>query len=245
MADKEKKKVYVELYDSQLTPRKDDRTGRVLNGGSAAVDDLIGDVKDNNSEINPIILRASYDVIKSAAMSRILLGQRVEFGLGVFYLESAGSFIGDAAKWDKSKNRLIVKALPSKEIRERVKSIEVEVLGMARVPNMISSVTDVFSGQENVCLTRGGMAHINGAKIKIAGSSPEVGLKLLSQPDGSVWDIPLTSIGINDPSRVSFVIPADLPVGEYLLNIVTQYSGGGNELKNPRTLALEYLLMVE
>jgi hypothetical protein len=178
-------------------------------------------------------------------MSRTLRAQRVEFGLGVFYLESTGSFIGDAAKWDASKNHLIVKALPSMEIREGVKSVDVEVMGMARVPNMISSVIDVFTGQENVCLTRGGMAHINGSKIKIAGSSPDVGLKLVQQPDGNILDIPVTSIGVNDPSRISFVVPVDLSPGEYALTVVTQYSGGGKELKSPRILTQEYHLAVE
>jgi hypothetical protein len=65
-------------------------------------------------------------------------------------------------------------------------------MGMTRVPNMIRSVIDVFTGQENIRLTRGGMAHINGSKIKIAGSSPEVGLKLVQQLDGNVWDIPVS-----------------------------------------------------
>jgi hypothetical protein len=244
MADN-KNRVYVELYDSPLTPRKDDRIGRVLSSGSASINDLIDDAVSRGSDINPTTLRASYDLLKTAAMSRALRAQRVEFGLGVFYLESTGIFIGDAAKWDASKNRLIVKALPSMEIREGVKSVDVEVIGMARVPNMISSVIDVFTGQENVCLTRGGMVHINGSKIKIAGNSPEVGLKLVQQPDGNVWDIPVTSIGVNDPSRISFVVPVDLSPGEYALTVVTQYSGGGIELKNPRILTQEYPLAVE
>jgi hypothetical protein len=55
----------------------------------------------------------------------------------------------------------------------------------------------------------------------------------------------VTSIGVNDPSRISFVVPADLPPGEYLLIIVTQFSGGGKNLKEPRTLTLEYHLTVE
>jgi hypothetical protein len=240
-----KNKVYVELYDSPLTPRKDDRIGHILSNGSASINDLIDDAVSRGTDVNPTTLKASYDLLKTAAMSRALRAQRVDFGLGIFYLESTGSFIGDAAKWDGSKNRLIVKALPSTEIREAVKSVSVEVMGMARVPNMISSVVDVFTGQENVCLTRGGMAHINGSKIKIAGSSPEVGLKLTKQPDGNVWNILLTSIGVNDPSRISFVVPTDLPPGEYVLTIVTQYSGGGVELKNPRILTLEYHLNVE
>jgi hypothetical protein len=121
----------------------------------------------------------------------------------------------------------------------------VEVLGMAQVANVINSVTDVFTGQENVCLTRGGMAHVTGSKIKIVGTNPEVGLKLRYLSDDTVLTIPETSIGVNDPSRVSFVVPSDLQPGDYRLSIVTQHSGGGTELKNPRTVTLDIDLTVE
>ena len=237
-------KVYVELYDAPITQRKDDRTGRVLSTGSASVDDLINDSVARGTDISPITLRASYELLKGAALKRVLRGQRVDFGLGVFHTEVSGLFIGDAAKWDSSKNHLIARTSPSKELREALKHVDVEVLGMAQTPNMITSVADVVTGQENVCLTRNGMAHIHGTHIKIAGSDPSTGLKLRLLPDGAATDVPATSIGINDPSRVSFVVPGDLSAGEYELSIVTQYTGSRAELKTPRTITLAYPLTV-
>jgi hypothetical protein len=239
-----KNRVYVELYDAQLTQRKDDRTGRVLSNGSANIDDLIADAVERGTDISPITLRASYDLLKTSALQRTLRAQRVEFGIGITHVESTGILIGDAARWDPVKNRLVARTLPSKELREALKSVDVTVLGMAQVPNMISSVEDVVTGEVNVCLTRGGMAHIYGSKIKITGSDPSVGLKL-TMSIGDVLDIPATAIGINDPSRVSFVVPVDLAPGEYTLGIVTQYTGAPRELKNPRTVTLEYTLQVD
>jgi hypothetical protein len=240
-----KNKVYVELYDASLTQRKDDRIGRVLNNGSAPIDDLIADAIDRGTDISPVTLRAAYDLLKTAALHRALRAQRVEFGLGITYVESTGTFIGDSAKWDPARNRLIAKLLPSKDLREALKAVEVAVLGAAQVPNVISSVEDVVTGQVNVCLTRGGMAHIHGSKIKIIGTDPETGLKLTQSTGGTVWDVPTTAIGINDPSRVSFVVPADLPADEYTLSIVTQYSGSAKELKKSRTVTLEYALQID
>jgi hypothetical protein len=240
-----KNKVYVELYDAPLTQRKDDRIGRVLNNGSASIDDLIADAVSRGTDISPVILRASYDLLKTSALRRVLRMQRVDFGLGIIYTESTGIFIGDGAKWDSERNRLIGKVLPSKELRDALKDVEVEVLGMAKVPNMISSVEDVITGQVNVCLTRGGMAHIYGSKIKITGSDPEVSLRLAPSGAGEVLTVPTTAIGINNPSRVSFVVPADLPPDDYTLSIITQYTGGGTGLKHPRTVTLGYSLTVD
>jgi hypothetical protein len=238
-------RVYVELYDAPITPKKDDRTGRVLSTGTASVDDLINDSVERGTDISPVTMRAVYELLKGAALKRVLRGQRVEFGLGVFHTEVSGTFTGDAAKWDPSKNHLIARTLPSKELRDALKHVGVEVLGMARTPNMIASVVDVVTGQENTCLTRNGMAHINGTHIRIAGSDPSTGLKVRLLPDGAVLDVPATAIGINDPSRVSFVVPGDLPAGEYELSIVTQYTGSKAELKAPRTVTLAYPLTVE
>ncbi|MDR1454768.1 MAG: DUF4469 domain-containing protein [Tannerella sp.] len=240
-----KPRVYVELYDTPLTERVDDRTGRVLNTGSASIDDLIADALSRGTDLSSVTLRASYDLLKHCAQERFRRAQRVDFGLGIFYLEPAGVFIGDAAKWNPLKNQLIARALPSKDLRESLKSIDVEVLGMAKIPNVINAVTDVFTGQENISLTPGGMAHVTGHKIKIAGSDPTVGLKLRLRPDSTEWVIPETSIGINNPSRITFIIPTDLSAGDYSLSIVTQYTGGGTTLKKPRTLTLEYSLTVD
>ena len=93
-----KNKVYVELYDAPLTQRKDDRTGRVLSTGSAAIDDLIGDAVSRGTDISPEILLASYNLLETCALDRIRRSQRVAFGLGIFYTEPAGVFIGDGAK---------------------------------------------------------------------------------------------------------------------------------------------------
>jgi hypothetical protein len=218
--------------------------GRILNTGSANIDDLIADTVDRGTDISPVTLRAAYDLLKGAALQRALRAQRVEFGLGITYVEPTGGFIGDAAKWDPAKNRLMGRLLPSKELREALKTVEVVVIGMGKVPNMISSVEDVVTGEVNVCLTRGGMVHIYGNKIKITGADPTVGLKLTQSTGGTVWAIPATAIGINDPSRVSFVVPADLTPDEYTLSLVTQYSGS-KDLKNPRTVTLEYPLTVD
>jgi hypothetical protein len=78
-----------------------------------------------------------YNLLKGAAPNRLLRAQRVDFGLGVFYLESTGTFIGDAARWDSTRNHLLVKALPAKEAREGAKSVEAEVIGMAPVPTSV------------------------------------------------------------------------------------------------------------
>ena len=97
----------------------------------------------------------------------------------------------------------------------------------------------------NDLLTPGGIANIKGNRIKITGSKPGIGLFFTSQATQQQVAVPSNSIGTNDPSKISFVIPAALDKGEYLLSIVTQYSGGGKERKDAKTILLNYVLTVE
>ncbi|MDR0725082.1 MAG: DUF4469 domain-containing protein [Prevotellaceae bacterium] len=53
--------------------------------------------------------------------------------------------------------------------------------------------------------------------------------------------MPKTSVLINDPSSVTFIVPADLPAGDYKLSITTQFSHSAI-LKEPRTYIFDYVL---
>jgi hypothetical protein len=97
----------------------------------------------------------------------------------------------------------------------------------------------------NDTLTPGGIANIKGTRIKIFGDKPEVELFITNQDTKEVITVLPNTIGMNDPSRISFVVPATLVPGSYLLSIVTQYTGSGGERKFPKTIVLGYVLTVE
>jgi hypothetical protein len=128
---------------------------------------------------------------------------------------------------DRLKHKLIARIAASKELRELLAKTPVHVPGEAPDNSVINSITDVASATVNDLLTPGGIANIKGNHIKITGSKPGIGLFFTSQATQQQVAVPSNSIGTNDPSKISFVIPAALDKGEYLLSIVTQYSGGG------------------
>jgi hypothetical protein len=93
-------------------------------------------------------------------------------------------------------------------VRNAVKSIEVEVLGMASSGIYINTLTDVASDEINT---------------------------------ETVTDISINSIIDNEPSKITFIVPADLPAGDYKLSITTQFSANVL-LKEPRTYIFGYVL---
>ena len=174
----------------------------------------------------------------------ISYGASVKFGLGYFNLTVNGVFIGDNATWDSSQHSLTVNATPTAEVREAVKATSVNIRGMAASGLFVNSVTDVTTGVVNSRLTPGGGVNLSGSRIKIDGSDAGVGIHLINQQTSETIAIPQTSLLVNDPSKLTFVIPATLPDGDYKLSITTQFSAQGRDLNKPRSYVFDYVLNV-
>jgi len=240
----EKNSVIVELYDLTLTERKDDRFGRVVTTKSLNEDDLISIAVSRRTDLNPTTMKSALSIMKDIAIEQIANGASVKFGLGYFNLGVSGVFIGDNARWDSSQQSLWVKASPCSELRQAVAACAIDVRGMAAVGVAINTLVDVASGEESSRLTPGGGVNITGSKIKIDGEDPSVGLKLINESTKAEVPIPKTSILVNTPSKITFIVPVDLPNGDYKLSLTTQHMQGTKFLKDPRTCIFDYILNV-
>lgn len=94
-------------------------------------------------------------------------------------------------------------------------------------------------GGETVPMHPGEMAVVTGNRLKVTGTDPEVGIRLTSvaEPD-KTYLIPAARIAPNTPKRLQFVLPADMPEGEWTVSVATQYSGSQNFTKEPRSFTL-------
>lgn len=244
MATNEKNSVIVELYDLPLTERKDDRFGRVVTTKSLNENDLINIAVSRRTDLNPSSLRSSMELLKDIAKEQIANGASVAFGLGYFNMGVNGVFVGDNDRWDSTKHSLSVKVTPTADLRSAVNASVVDVRGMAEIGTVINSVTDVASGEVNARLTPGGGVNLLGSKIKIAGENAANGIILTNQATSETTVIALNAMLTNDPSKVSFIVPASLAKGDYKLSIATQFSNSIQNLKEPRVFMFDYVLNV-
>jgi hypothetical protein len=238
--------VIVELYDNPLTERSNDRYGRVVNIASVTEDALIARAIAGGFNGNAESMKAAYNATKQEALKAIVRGEIVHFGLGHVVLDVEGAFEGDVAAWDPEKHKLVASITTSKEVRDMLKTTPVNVRGMAPDQAAIIQVTDVTTGKANEILTPNGIAVVRGSRIRIDGDKPGIGLFLTNQDTQQVVQIPTTAIGMNDPSRVLFLVSADLPAGSYMMSIVTQVAGNTTRLLNePRTITFLQILTVK
>ena len=74
---------------------------------------------------------------------------------------------------------------------------------------------------------------VNGRMLKIAGTDSSVGITIIDSKEQTT-PVDLNMLAVNNPSQLTFIVPAGLADGEYTLTITTQYAGS-TLLKTPRT----------
>jgi hypothetical protein len=120
-----------------------------------------------------------------------------------------------------------------KPLRDLARYITVEVDAGADA-GAIDNFIDVASGETNGRVTPGGIYTVTGRRIKVTGGSPECGVYFLSESDQRQFKAPV-KFAVNLSAKVSGIVPP-LPAGEYRIAIKTQYTIGGIDLKQPRTV---------
>jgi hypothetical protein len=236
--------IIVELFDLVITDRKDDRFGRVVTTSSVTEDDLIRSAAAKHTDVTPTTMKAAFDLLNHEFVEALLSGASIRYGYFHVHLKTNGVFIGDHATWDPKIHSLQVQTTPTAELREIVHQAKVTVRGMAQSAIFINSLTDVTSGEKNSLLTPGGGVHVAGNRIKIVGTEAGIGIHLVNINTEETFTIAAPSILTNEPSKLTFIVPVDLPAGDYHLTVTTQFSAASEPLKEPRTATLDYVLLV-
>jgi hypothetical protein len=148
------------------------------------------------------------------------------------------------AQYDKEKYTLMFGFNQGSLLRRELDNIEVEILGVADTDAAILQVNDVKTGSVNDLLTPSRVLKIAGYKIKIAGDNAANGICFVNQTTLERTRVDESDIVTNNPSEVIVMIP-ELAAGTYLLEVTTQFSGGGRLLNEPRTAKFNRTLTVQ
>ena len=174
-------------------------------------------------------------------------GYSVLTGVGQYSPRVTGSWIGKSANFDPSVNKLTLDMVLSKEMRDALATVGVEVLGVKEGGGAsIGLVTDTLTEATDGTITPGEDILIEGTKIKIAGDPDLCGVYFIPRdaPEETIYKVE-RRLTQNNPSSIIARVPATLQPGAYTLRIVTQYTNSGSTLlKEPRTIEYELLLVV-
>ena len=224
MANDIKYQINVQIADNTVTKDDtDDKIFVIVSLGTADKERIIAEMMDMNPGVEPEMMRLVLDLEKRAVKRLLLNGMRVNNGLFEAVPQCRGLVRGTA--WDPEANEIYVNFTQGKELREAIADVVVNVIGEKGAAMYLSSSLDAATGLGLFNATAGANLTLD----------PSVGITL-TDSEGTETRIKAGAIGLNQPSKLIFTLPATLAAGDYTLTITTQFNGG-YQLKTPRSVS--------
>ena len=228
------------LKPNKLTPDPTDFHIVIDSMGSVGPKDIIKELVAEGMELKP---ETVLDVITRYNRKSVELTFRgYNVNNGVVYMRPVVKGVAYDKTWNTERNRLYVSIRQGTELKAAVADTKVEIMGEHPDPIAIYSVNDLSTGNTDGTLTRGFNAELKGTYIKITGDDPACGIYFKNTETEVETKLDARYISVNDPSRLMIIVPATMDAGTYEMRITTQYSNSKNNLKNPRSVTLSYLL---
>lgn len=226
---------------------KEDYTAQIRTQRSMGLSDIASEISAERTEYRLDTIVNIGNLIDEKIRHLVANGHTVITGSAQYSPSLTGVFIGDKGLVDPRINKCEVNITPSQAMRAEVAKVIPKFSGTVRSMGgaRISLVKDVATGKTDGSITPGGMLDVTGIKIRSIGADG-TGLgsvKLLKLSDQSVA-ANITQLGINDPSRLMFTLPANLANGEYQLVVETWFSSASVLLKQMRTLVYPLTLVI-
>lgn len=235
MAEEIKYQINVQLADNPLTPdNPNDVIAVPVSLGPADEERILAEMKAEDSGLRKETILHVFELEKRVIKRLLMTGYKINTGLYHASVDLRGIVSG--GQWNPEKNSIVVNFNVGADLREAIKNTTINIIGRKDPAISISSVQDVATRAEDASATPGRAFTLTGQNIRLQGDDPSVGLTLIDA-DGAETPVAQDLWVINDPSRVTFIIPADLEPGTYTLRLTTQYSGHSKTLlKSPRSV---------
>lgn len=230
------------LLDNPLTEDPNDFTLKVKAGNMVTIDDIAKELQDEGTEFK---LETLIDILnRGDRIIREKLLSGISVGTGVFYAypNVTGVWYDKNETFDDNRHKTGVNFQLSAAMREGIKQVGVEVLGISSTGPEISSVIDTWTGELNGLLTPDEVVNVKGRNIQITGDNEGIGIRFIRLDDGTSTNVDLRRLTVNSPSSLSFRVP-QLKAGDYWLELTTRYSKG-QLTKEPRTSRFDKVLNV-
>lgn len=206
-----------------------------VSNGNADEKRIIAEMKAEDSGLREETIQHVFNLQKRVIKRMLMSGVSVNTGL---YYASTG-FRGtiDNSSWNAAKNSIVVNFNVGADLREAIKKTVVNIIGEKGSAIYIGGVTDASTRAQDASATAGRAFTLTGSKIEVLGPDASVGITLTSESSSTTTKVTEDLFVVNNPSKVTFIIPPTLPNGTYQLKLTTQFGGNSKTLlKSPRSV---------
>ena len=230
MAEEVKYVLNVLTVDNPLAEGEEASRFVLQQAGVADFDRVIAEMMAVNPglerETVEAVVRLEHRVIRQLTLQ----GMRVNNGL---FSAVASPHGPGGTTWDAEANHLGITLTQGAEWRDDLRRATVNVVGPKPRVMYIAGTEDVATRSTGYSGTPGRALNVYGDNLKVGGEGADTGIFLIDS-SGSLRRVEEEMVVLNHRRQLTFILPADLPEGEYRLRVVTRYLPGGRTLKSPR-----------
>lgn len=235
MSEEIKYQINGQLADNAVTvDNKEDLILVPISNGNADKRRIIAEMKAEDSGLREETILHVFE-LQERVIKRLLMSG-VSVNTGLYHASTGFRGVIENSAWNAAKNTIVVNFNVGADLREAIKKTTVNIIGSKGSVMYIAGVTDASTRAQDASATAGRAFTLTGGKLKVAGSDAAVGITL-TDSKGAVTTVTEDLYVVNDPSKLTFIIPAGLADGEYTLKVTTQYGGNSKALlKAPRSV---------
>jgi hypothetical protein len=234
------------LYDNPFNRNMGNYIAHVSSEDSLNVKEIAeAAVSRGGADVSVAVMEHSVELWLQEMAYQVCDGFSVNAGWFTASVRVRGLFDSPQDNFDKDKHAILFEFRQGAKLRKELSAVTLDILGIADLGAVIAQVTDMKTGSINDLLTPGRNLQIAGNKIKVVGNEPEVGIRFRAADNPeTVYAVALNDIAVNNSRKVVAFIP-EMPVGEYKLEISTQFIKGTQLLERPRTAVFDKILTVK
>lgn len=225
---------------------KEDYVANVRTLKSLTIDDIARAIVSERTEYRQETIVAIANLIDEKIRQSVCQGNTVVTGSALYSPSITGVFMGKTGTFDPAVHTCTVNVMPAKALRDEVATVSAQFTGYVKDLGgaRIGLVKDTATGRTDGTLTPGSIVEVTGNKIKsVNADGSSIGRVVLVNTETQA-ETDITSLAINDPSRLMFSVPASLPEGTYKLRVETYFSTGNTTLKSLRSIDYDRDLIV-
>lgn len=197
---------------------------RVKYNRTYTMEDILDLLDYHSAGVSRATLLAVFEEIHLLLERMLLEGNKIETPLGIFGLKIKGYFPSDEARFTDA-NTLEITIVPTERLTKAV-TLKAKIRKKpATVPEpSLHSYTNMAHPDSKNILTPGHMARVSGYDLKFDANDPQQGIFLRPVKNGNRSvsagpSVRVEEIGLNTGRQLIFHVPADLPVGMYVLEV--------------------------
>lgn len=201
-------------------------------------------IADRNSGVEPAMISFVARLLHEETMRQLHAGKSVEvLGLGTVYVATKGAMKGlKPSLADVPK--MVLKFKPSKIAKAKIRNIDSCLVVPVTITPVINLIEDLMTKDITGVIKKGSAIKIKGKRLRVEGNKSEVGLFFV-RDDGERFKIDINAIIRNEPATLEAILPTQIDIGTYTVEVVNQGKFKDTFSKNIRRGSSTFTVRVE